>query len=379
MYEARGPNATQVSSGVVLTPNGLRVLDHLGVFERIRHKCWTAEYRTYKNDKDETTRKVLVANEELYGYRNHRIWRTLLLDEMKAMLQERKVPVLYNARFEGITVDAQDGIKFLMNGMSECTKMLIGADGIYSTVRKYIDPMTAPEYTGTMAVLAHIDGASIRWPYPEYERQCTIQGKPGAMFMIPEDPNGVEIMVGKQSQHPDQSNAEWAAMVADKDRLCAYYREGYAEWGDMARQIIDAVCANKETLYLWPFMRMPKLERWFSDTGRVLLVGDAAHALPPSSGQGVNQALEDVYSFTRLLKSGHSDIREALKSWQEARQARIDAVFNWATNAQNVQRLPEAERNRVIQEGKAKNPNVLAAFDDMRWLYQPNLDQDDSL
>ncbi|KAJ9652651.1 hypothetical protein H2198_008131 [Neophaeococcomyces mojaviensis] len=182
-------------------------------------------------------------------------------------------------------------------------------------------------------------------------------------------------MVGMQVQYPDQTRAKWEAMAADQDIMCEFYRRGYGDWHDTARQIIDQVCAEKHNLYLWPFLRMPKLRRWYSRTGNVLLLGDAAHAIPPSSGQGVNQALEDVDALVLLLKNSR-DLLGALHTWQTLRQARIDAVFDWATNSTNVQRLPEAERNRLIKEGKVKDPRATENFDDMSWLYKFNLEKE---
>lgn len=91
--------------------------------------------------------------------------------------------------------------------------VLVGADGIHSTVRKYIAPDCESEYTGTTGVLAHIPWDSVRWPEVvddggagdvqevgrrhAYERQCTLQGVEGAMFWIPEDREGRVVMIGK--------------------------------------------------------------------------------------------------------------------------------------------------------------------------------------
>lgn len=120
---------------------------------------------------------------------------------------------------------------------------------------------------------------------------------------------------------------------------------------------------------------MPKLDTWYSPTGTVVILGDSAHAIPPSSGQGVNQALEDVQSLVLILKS-QPDRIQALRKWQGMRQTRIDAVFDWATNSTNVQRLPEEERNRLIREGVIKDPKSNENFDDMRWLYSMNIEQE---
>lgn len=212
IYESRSNEATEVASGVVLTPNRLRILDDLVVLSRIKDRCWLADHRTYKNDEDVTTRKTLAANEDLYGFKDHRLWRRILLMEMKIMLEERCIDIVYKARFGGIIAEDETGVHFLINGEIKRASMLIGTDGTVSTVRKYIDPDIRPEYTGTVGALAHIRRDSVRWPYADYEPQFTLQGKPGAFFTMPEDPKAEHVMVGMQVQRPEQARAEWDAL-----------------------------------------------------------------------------------------------------------------------------------------------------------------------
>ena len=390
IYESRPQNAEVFKSGVILTPNGLRVLDCLGVFARIRDRCYVATHRVFKNDKDETIRKSLIANEDLYGYCNHRVWRKILIDEMRQMLGERSIQIKYEAKLNGIVSDDDSGVNFLINQNTHHASMLIGSDGIYSTVRKYLAPDTIPEYTGIVGIMSHIKRASVAWPFEDYERNATIQGKPGAFFFLPEDPQAEDIMIGMQVQYPEQSRQDLERLQEDHDKLVEFYRKDYDQWGPTARSIIDNVTKNKETCYIWPFLKMPTLPRWYSSTGRVIIVGDGAHALPPSSGQGVNQALEDIYSLTLLLMSmkepgktnGHNQAQtpnarllHILSHWQTMRQKRIDTVFDWASNSTNVRRMPEAERKKLIAEGKIKDDNSSQA-DDMSWLYRPTLEED---
>ena len=376
---------------MVLTPNGLWVLDRLGILARIKDRCYKATHRTFKNDRDETTRKSLIASESLYGYCNHRVWRKVLLDEMRKMLSERSTAINYGSKFNGIVSDTNDGVKFRIKEDTQVASLLIGSDGIYSAVRQFIAPGTFPEYTGTVAILSHIKWVSVEWPYEDYERNATIQGKPGALFYIPEDPQAEEIMVGLQVKYPEQSRDDLEKLQADHDKLAEFYRNGYDEWGRTAKSIIDSVTENKETLFIWPFLRMPKIPRWYSDTGRVIIVGDGAHSIPPSSGQGINQALEDVYSLTLLLTStdhredavngvkAHqtnspgSKLPDILHRWQDMRQRRIDEIYDWTTNSQNVDRMSEAEREKVRAADKTEGGKS-AEGDDMSWLYKPKVE-----
>lgn len=413
IYEARSSteytHSPENASGVILTPNGLRILDKLGVLEKVREKCWTSEYRTFVGKDGQVTRKVKVAGEDVYGYRNHRLWRRVLLEALKEMVVEKGVEIKFRKRFEGVEVEDHGKVAFLVSGETQEADMLVGADGIYSRVRGYIEPGAGPEYLGIFGVLGHVRYQEVDWPPGFGEKQFTIQDAPGSVFMIPEDRDGREGMVGLQKEMKGLTRAQWEEMSGDKERLAAFYEEKYDEWSDMAKNIIDAVCRNRERLYAWPFLRMPKLKRWYSEQGRVVCVGDAAHAvstyprlnvftlepgictqprspskssetwlmheqMPPSSGQGVNQALEDAWTLTILLASG-KEVTQCLNFWQEMRQSRIDDVLEKGMGKANVQRLPERERERLMNQGKVKEEVDSGRFDDMTWLFKPDLEE----
>ena len=390
LYESRHPDSEVLKSGIVLTPNGIWVLDKLGVFSRIKDQCYKARYRVFKNANDETTKKTLTADENRYGYCNHRTWRKVILEEMRKMLSERSVEIHFDSKFNGIALDDSKGVKFRINERTLDASMLIGSDGVHSTVRQYIAPGIGPEYTGIIGVLSHIKRSAVEWPYEDYERNATVQDKPGAIFFIPEDADAEDIMIGRQVQYPEQSREDLEKLQTDYDKLVSFYRQDYDQWGSTAKKIIDAVTANKETCYIWPFVRMPTLPQWYSTTGRVIIVGDGAHAIPPSSAQGLCQALEDAYSLTLLFTSilptgtetngvttdnrvtGELTLLKGLASWQEMRQKRIDQIYDYATNSTNVARMSESERKTLIAEGKIKEPS--GEKEDMGWLYCPRLE-----
>ncbi|KPI35902.1 uncharacterized protein AB675_10426 [Cyphellophora attinorum] len=452
-----GFDPSTTASGVILTPNGLAVLSNLGVLPRIKSRCWTATHRTFRSDPgDALVKKVRISGEEAgYGFENHRVWRSVLVEELLRMVEEAAIRVRWGRKFEGVVPESErvDGgskagvsgaVRFRVTHRNPTSPershsriisadLLVGADGIYSVVRKHLDPTAQPVYTGTTGVLAHIRWDDVDWPMvtspnsPDphpYERQCTLQGTSGALFWLPEDAAGSVVMTGKQTRMTEPKPADlgsvtsqreaWERLSQDKHFLCEFYREGYEQWGATGRKIIDAVCDEEKgrgTLYLWPFMRMERLQRWWVSTpaadlrdgnrdnaaepatpapaGTILTLGDAAHALPPSSGQGVNQTLEDVWVLTRLLALVKQDqasgktMQQALTFWQEVRQERIDEVYDWATNATNVSRLPKDEREKTLiddavkqrEKGEGQSKKVGLGVDDMRWLYVPGWDE----
>ncbi|KAJ9216137.1 hypothetical protein DTO166G4_2381 [Paecilomyces variotii] len=377
IYESRTEDAKGLGSGVTLTPNGLRVLDRLGVYERIAPLGYQSESFALRNAEGHTIRNVHLAAEQLYGYKTCRVYRQLLLDELRALLKERNIPVEYGAKFEEVQEETTDGVTFRINGRTERASLLIGVDGIHSAVRKYLT-LDLPAYTGVACVYGHVPTDSISWLKGEPDKGCTIQDEPGALFMIPEDTAGSDLMVGRQFSYPSLDRVGWEALGADKDALCGLLCKGYNKWHDPAKELLDQLSTRKEGLQLWPFQRMPKMERWSSPTGRVIITGDAAHAMPPSSGQGVNQAFEDGYTLALLLSFLSPKMKwiEALDHWHHLRQVRIDAILDMAYET-DIMRLSKDEREVFEQKWGLNGDRKLQPREDyLKWLFAPGTEDD---
>lgn len=108
---------------------------------------------------------------------------------------------------------------------------------------------------------------------------------------------------------------------------------------------------------------LPDLDRWMSTTKGVIVVGDAAHAMPPSSGQGAAQAIEDSYALGMLLSRirwRDLDTSFALHLWESRRRQRI-ANIKEVARQNYIRRLPQHDRGK---EADAK----IGSLESMRWL-----------
>lgn len=292
---------------------------------------------------------------------------------MKTMLNERNIPVVYNSKFEKI-IDTADGVIFQVSGKEMKASVLVGCDGIHSSVRRCLTD-AEPEYTGVLCVYGHIPTASVKWPDEDFITGCTIQGKPGGLFMVPEVADKSELMVGTQFPYPEHDREGWESLNADKGLLCSLMRKDYDQWHSTARNILDQLTEHSQGLLSWPFYTMPRLTSWASPSGRVVMIGDAAHAMPASSGQGVNQALEDALSLALVLSKTqmNATLPVALGSWQSWRQSKIDKVLQMAKMT-NSRRMPEAERLRLLYNQKDDSGGSGQALQDpFSWLFDLDL------
>ena len=362
------PNLDRLTH-VQLSPNGLHVLDSIGkpksIHQRVHNKGFKFDKLYFLNEQHEVKDDYCFGDEALYGYPGLRLYRQVLIEEMVAMVRESGISIHYEHKFSHVISDTPSGVTFAMaDGVQLTTDMLVGADGIHSTVRAHIADVE-PQFGGLLAITSAIPRSALRLPRNDYPLPCTIQGKAGAFVMAPQDADGSELLIGTQRPHAALDLHGWTALRADKPRLIAMFTAGKETWSDVVQSALEAT--NPQKLNIWPFHTLPRLERWTSDSGRVVILGDAAHAIPPSAGQGVNQAFEDAYALALLLPEIEAVGQDrSLAFWQAWRQDRIDKV-NGLTQLMNNKRLPEAQRKQV-----ENLPNNVE--DVVGWLYRPKLD-----
>ena len=374
IHELRPPTV-ETPGAVVLSPNSLRVLDTLGVYDRIRGKGYNFESLTYMDANHTTIDTYLLGSESKYGYKALRIYRKLLLAELRAMLEEAGIPIHYGRRFSHIISEDENGVTFAFADNSTHTAaLLIGADGIHSTVRKNIAG-TSPVYAGGLAITGVIPKPDIDFPpNVDYPLPASIFTKPGAFVMAPQNVDGSEIFFGFQFSYPEQDRAGWDSLMAQKPELLRLLQKDLPDWPPLVQSVLHKVPIH--TLSIWPFYVVPKLDSWLSATGRVVIVGDAAHAIPPAAGQGANQAVEDTYTLALLLSKSSSEDdkflpgRSTLDPWQRMRQNRIEDVIALTKKLNNT-RLPEKERAKLGEDALWTS----GRDGDHGWLYNARMEE----
>jgi salicylate hydroxylase len=202
----------------------------------------------------------------------------------------------------GVTLTFADGSK-------STGSVLIGADGIHSTVRGQMFGKELPRYTGNVAWrglvpaerVAHLDVAKVAGVWMGPNRSIV-------QYYIAAGKTFNWIGISRSAQPGRES---WLAEGRIEDALAEY-----AGWNDTIRSII---AATPRVLRQALYDREP-LADW--RIGRVVLLGDAAHPMMPFYAQGAAQSIEDAYVLAGCLAASPSDPVAALKRYVELRQPR---------------------------------------------------------
>ncbi|KAL4922026.1 hypothetical protein BDW62DRAFT_217861 [Aspergillus aurantiobrunneus] len=326
LYETRSA-PLDIGGAVMLSPNALRILDILGVYQRIRTQGYNFDNVYFRSEHDKALDSYELGGETKYGYRALRIYRNVLIRELSAMLSERHIEINYNKKFTRVIDETPSSVSWeFEDGSTETATVLVGADGIHSKVRKYLYPELEPLFAKAMGVSAAVPMSQLNLP-EAYDLPVTIMNKThGAFLIAPQQADGSEAFIGRQKRAPELDREGWSALLDDKEWCIEYLRQNIEDFPPVAQNAVSDI--QTSSINLWPFYVVPKLGSWSSKHSRVIILGDAAHAIPPSAGQGINQAFEDVFTFTLIFRRcREGDLARGLKIWQAGRQERVDRVL----------------------------------------------------
>lgn len=314
------PDRAELGGSLGLAPNGMNVLDELGLADRILaagSPMTRAEFRDVHG-------KVIGITPDI-GSRYGRPGVTLSRATLHAVIVDAAtaagIPVRYGKRLSDIRADGDGVVATFADGSKERGEFLVGADGINSRVRELILPDgPKPEFTGLVGPGGFVPRSAM--PASDDERALVLYYGPGIFFGYGYGDNVGEggafwwTAIGRD--HP-LSDAERKAVSLDEVRN--HILASSNAWDPSVRRILDATTTFIPPLNIFDVATLP---RW-SD-GRVVLIGDAAHAASPHSGQGASIALEDTIVLAKILRDHAGPIEEAFARFEQERRKRVERI-----------------------------------------------------
>jgi 2-polyprenyl-6-methoxyphenol hydroxylase-like FAD-dependent oxidoreductase len=373
IYESR-PASLDIGGAIMLSPNALKVLDALDVYQPLRLRSYEFDTLHFRKS-DEAMTPVDTfefGSTAKYGYRALRVYRYEIIEVLHELIRAKSgISIKYGKKFARVLSETtNEGVTWAFTDDTQASaSLLIGTDGIHSQVRKYLYPDLEPRFTNGIGVTAAVPTAQLQLPADIETPLTVMNNKHGAFVVAQQLRDGSEVLIGKQRRFTETLDKDgWADLLNNKEWCIDFLRQGAKDFPQFVSNAVSNIPRNK--INLWPFYVVPKLDTWVSKGGKVVIMGDAAHAIPPTAGQGVNQAFEDVYTFAGvtgvLEKKNDTDAarqRMALKRWQAGRQARIDKVLELNVMI-DKRRLPN-QGNSEVEKGEF----------DLGWLYNIDFEQ----
>lgn len=200
------------------------------------------------------------------------------------------------------------------DGSTETADLLVGADGVRSRVRSIIDPASPPPRYVPVLNIAGFADAQV--PGAEVGTLTMVFGREAFFGYLPV-PDG-QTWWFANPRHPQEPVGDEVAGVPDA-QWRARLRSLFAVDDSPATDLVEATAGE---LGAWTTYDVPTVARWHDDDK--VLVGDAAHATSPASGQGSSMAIEDAVVLARCLRD--LPVPAALAHFEAQRRPRVEKV-----------------------------------------------------
>ncbi len=358
---------SEVGAGLQLAPNATRLLQRLGVMEKLAPSAVTPQALLLKDGKSAKTLTSMSLDAAVHRWAAPYVvcHRADLQSALLSTCQDNPdisirlgcEAVLFQEHTNGISLTVRH------NGLDERFDgaLLLGCDGVWSKLRS---PLPAPEFSGHIAWRLSVEKADLPQSFLQaINQQTAVSAWLGADRHFIAYPvkagsayNFVAITRGQVSDKSWDKSGDHQKLTSE-----------YQNWHPAIR---DIIAQNKQWTY-WPLFQMA--EPHFVVSNHFVLLGDASHAVTPFAAQGAAMAIEDAFSLAEHLPMNQNLWPQALSTYNSTRLKRIQSVakrgaFNkFAYNASGAVAIA---RNLIF---KLRSPESLLS--DLDWLYAYKADQ----
>ena len=322
LYEAHDRSADERGAFLTVAVNGLAALRDLDLDPAAvlaaGHPTPTVVLRS---GSDRVLAELPLGGPQPDGTTTTTVRRADLYAALRTEAERRGIPVAYGSRLVD-AVRRPDGVTAVFaDGSRVSGDLLIGADGLRSRTRALLNPSgPRPRYLGLLNAggftTAPVDADIDRTP----GRMHMMFGRRSFFGWVVAPDGGVWWFANPPRKH-EPAAAElgrWTS-AAWRDHLLGLFAGDGA--GD--RTATAVIRATDLALGPWATHDLPRVPVW--QDGRTVLLGDAAHAASPTSGQGASMAIEDAVTLGRCL-SEVPEVPAALATYERLRRARVERV-----------------------------------------------------
>ena len=357
----------EAGAGLQLSPNASHVLAGFGLKERLGSRAVVPEAISIMSARAGGEIARLPLGEAASAAAGAPYWvvhRADLQAALAAAVNDHPdIELRLGSQFEDVTSHAKGLTVVSRNGnrrQQDLALALIGADGIWSSVRHHLFPDVTPQFSGLIAWRGTLDATQLPREYTA--RRVQLWMGPGAHLVAypisgARQINVVAIVPGTWNR------PGWSAPGDGMELRNAF---DPSRWPAPARMMLGAVDGWRK----WALFTVPEGGQWVS--GTIALLGDAAHAMLPFAAQGAGMAIEDAAVLAKVLSEAQpetaAEVTAALKRYARLRRSRLARVQRTARKQGGIYHMAGAlalARDLAI---KALGPRRMLAQQD--WIYR---------
>jgi 2-polyprenyl-6-methoxyphenol hydroxylase-like FAD-dependent oxidoreductase len=300
IYEG-SPELHAVGAGLGLGPNAIKAFDAIGLKEQLLARGHSLRSFAILDERGRTITRTVAPNDDAGNFTIHRAdLQELLLEQLPADTIRtglRAQEILPDE--DGVTIRSTDGSLVR-------TSYLIAGEGIHSLVRLSLQPGSLPRHAGYSAWRAVIHAPDI-----QLDEATETWGPHGRFGIVPLSRGRVYWFATAKGTYRDFQGVGVKDLVK---RFAAYH----APVQEIIARTTDDQLIFNDICDLKPLKRFVH--------GRIVLIGDAAHATTPNLGQGACQAIEDAVVLAQAINC-EPTMRHAYRAFEMARLGRTRWVI----------------------------------------------------
>jgi len=333
----------EIGAAVALSANGTRELRRLGLGEQVEAVSVVPSALVIRRwDSGEIIADHPIGRDGTYeatfGAPYYGVHRVALLQALGERLADEGLHL--GCRCVAVEERGAAAELRFADGSNATADLVVGADGVHSVIRPHVAGEVRGRFSGTVG----------------YRGLVPVEAMPS----LP-DPTPLQFWAGPRRHLLHYAidggrtvnflavvrAPEWTADTWMEECEVSDARDAYEGWHPAVTEMVGATDVGAR----WALFDLAPLERWHTE--RVVLTGDAAHAMVPHQGQGANQTIEDAIALADCLAAA-DDVAPALRAYQESRRKRTARVQRWSRRAADLMHLadgPEiAPRDDLFRE-----------------------------
>ena len=327
----QSPKLFEVGAGIQLSPNGVCILEWLGLggdLAKFGVEPGSHQLKNWQNGETVLQTPLKAVVRDKFGSPYYHAHRADLIDAIAVRLNPNRVHL--NSKVVSAQQNNDKVTVRLEDGTSETGDVLIGADGIHSVIRNQVFNPEPPRPSGYVAWRGMVSAS--RAAHLAIDKQSVAVMGPGLSIVFYYVSGGAKInwvAIGTSKSKINESWSQTASKIEVQKRFKGWYEHARG-LVDLTNELFATALYDREPLRSWT-------------NKRIAVMGDAAHAMLPYHAQGAVQSIEDAWVLARCLQMGQDEPEAALSKYEYLRKDRTQRLQMHSRNAEYWYHLDDAE------------------------------------